>query len=232
MFGQILSSFIVHLGENKMIRPMLRSVVIAGFLGAALASGAALAADQPYKADLAHTQILFSVNHMGTSTMHGSFKKFTVDIKFDPKKPAKTSLTTVIDIDSVDTGFGPRDTHLKSPDFFDVAKYPNMTFKSTKVDVTGADTAKLTGNLTMLGVTKPLTLDVKMTGTGPSMAPGAMVYGFEATGTIKRSDWGMTKYVPAAGSKMGVGDDINVVIESEINNAPPMGPPPAAVKKN
>lgn len=217
-----------------MIKPMLRSIVIAGVFSAALASGAAFAADKApaYKADLSHTQILFSVNHMGNSTMHGSFKAFTVDLKFDPKKPEKTSVNTVIDTSSVDTGFGPRDTHLKSPDFFNVAQFPNMTFKSTKTEVTGTDTAKLTGNLTLLGVTKPLTLDVKMTGTGPSMAPGATVYGFEATGTIKRSDWGMTKFVPAPGTKMGVGDDISVVIESEINNAPPMGPPPAAPKNN
>src|SRR5262249_17029132 len=219
-------------GKPIMITPTLRSFVIASLFGSALASGSALAADKalPYKADLSHTQILFSVNHMGNSTMHGSFKAFTVDLKFHPKKPEKTSLTTVIDTTSIDTGFGPRDTHLKSPDFFNVAQFPNMTFKSTKTEVTGADTAKLTGNLTLLGVTKPLTLDVKMTGTGPSIAPAATVYGFEATGTVKRSDWGMTKYVPAPGTKMGLTDDINVVIESEINNAPPMGPPPAAPK--
>ena len=217
-----------------MMRPMLKSVVVAGLLSAAVSSTAFAAADKalPYKADISHTQVLFSVNHMGNSTMHGTFKTVAVDLKFDPKKPEKTSVIAVIDTSSVDTGFGPRDTHLKSADFFNVAQFPNMTFKSTKTEVTGADTAKLTGNLTLLGVTKPLTLDVKMTGTGPSMAPGATVYGFEAAGTIKRSDWGMTKYVPAPGTKMGVGDDISVVIESEVNNAPPMGPPPAALKNN
>lgn len=205
-----------------MIKLMLRSIVIAGFFGAAL-SGAALAADQPYHADLAHTQILFAVNHMGKSTMHGTFKSFTVDLKFDPKAPAKTSVSAVIDASSVDTGFGPRDTHLKSPDFFDVAKFPNLTFKSTKVDVTGADTAKVTGDLTMLGVTKPVTFDAKLSGQGPGMM-GATVYGFSLSGTLKRSDWGMTKFTPA------LGDDVAFIIESEVNNAPPMPAPPAAPK--
>ncbi len=206
-----------------MIKSMLRSVVVAGLFGAALASGAALAADQPYHADLAHTQILFAVNHMGHSTMHGTFKKFTVDLKFDPAKPAKTSVSAVIDASSVDTNFGPRDEHLKSPDFFNVAKYPDLTFKSTKVDVTGDDTAKVTGNLTMLGVTKPVTFDAKLVGKGPGMM-GGMIYGFSMSGTLKRSDWGMTKYTPA------LGDDIAFTIESEVNNAAPMPPPPAAPK--
>jgi polyisoprenoid-binding protein YceI len=206
-----------------MIMPILRSAAIVGLIAVGLSSGA-FAKDKPlpYHADLAHTQILFSVNHMGTSITHGSFKTFTIDLKFDPAKPAKTSANVVIDTSSVDTGFGPRDTHLKSPDFFNVAQFPSMTFKSTKVDVTGADTAKLTGDLTLLGVTKPVTLDVKIEGQGPSpFMPGVMVYGFTMAGSLNRSDWGMTKYVPEAGSKSGVGDEIAIWIGSEVNNAPP-----------
>ena len=213
---------IVQSGERNMIQPMLRSIVTTGF-AVMLASSAALAADAPYHADLAHTQILFAVNHMGKSTMHGVFKKFTVDLKFDPQKPEKTQVSTVIDASSVDTGFDPRDTHLKSPDFFNVAKFPSLTFKSTKVDMTGADTAKVTGNLTMLGVTKPVTFDAKLSGQGAGMM-GGMVYGFSMSGTLKRSDWGMSKYTPM------LGDDVAFTIESEVNNAPPMPPPPAAPK--
>jgi len=206
-----------------MIKPMLRSVVIVGLLGA-LATSSVLAKTKlpPYKADIAHTQVLFSVNHLGTSTMHGTFKTVSVDLKFDPKKPEKTVVSAVIDASSVDTGFGPRDTHLKSPDFFNVAQYPNLTFKSTKVDVTGADTAKVTGDLTMLGVTKPVTFDAKLVGSGPSMMnKDAMVYGFSMNGTLKRSDWGMKTFLPA------LGDDIEFTIESEVNDVPPPSAPPA-----
>jgi len=212
-----------------MIRPMLRSIAVAGLLGAALASNPVLAAAAPtYRADLSHTQILFSVNHFGHSIMHGTFKSFTVDLKFNPDKPEKTTVSAVIDANSVDTGFVPRDNHLKTPDFFDVAKFPNLTFKSTKVEKTGADTAKVTGNLTMIGVTKPVTFDAKLVGSGPAM--GATVYGFTMSGTLKRSDWGMTKFTP------NLGDDVAFTIESEVTTAPPMpampapAAPPAAPK--
>jgi polyisoprenoid-binding protein YceI len=213
---------------------MFRSTAIAGLIAVGLSSGPAFAKDKPlpYKVDLAHTQILFSVNHMGTSITHGRFDKFTIDLKFDPAKPEKTSANVVIDTSSVDTGFDKRDEHLRTPDFFNVAKFANMTFKSTKVDVTGPDTAKLTGDLTMIGVTKPVTLDVKVEGQGPSpFTPGVNVYGFTITGSLNRSDWGMTKFLPAAGSKAGVGDEISIWIGSEVNNAPlpkptPPAPPP------
>jgi polyisoprenoid-binding protein YceI len=210
----------------------LHRAAIAGALMVGLGvCGVAHAADQPYKVDTPHTQVLFAVSHMGFSITHGTFKKVDVSIKFDPKKPDKTSVDATVDVSSIDTGFGPRDEHLKTKDFFDVAQFPTMTFHSTKVEVTGADTAKLTGDLSLHGVTKPVTLDVKLNATGPAMmAPGASVYGFNLSGTIKRSDFGMTTFVPAPGTTAGVGDEITIAISSEVNNAPPMGPPPA--KKN
>jgi len=214
-----------------MIMPVLRSATIAGLIayGLCLASAAAKDKAPPFHADIPHTQIIFAVNHMGFSTTHGTFKTFTIDLRFDPKKPDKTSANVVIDTSSIDTGFAPRDTHLKSPDFFNVAQFLSMTFKSTKTEVTGADTAKLTGDLTMLGVTKPVTLDVKVEGNGPSpFAPDVTVYGFSISGSLKRSDWGMTKFIPPAGTKGGVGDDISIIIESEVNNSKPMPPAPAA----
>ena len=218
-----------------MIR-MLRSAAIAGLIvsGLGVAGSAQAAKAPPYKVDTAHTQIIFAVDHMGFSTTHGTFKTFTVDLKFDPAKAAKTTVNVNVDTSSIATGFGPRDEHLKSPDFFNAAQFPSMTFKSTKTEVTGDNTAKLTGNLTLLGVTKPITLDVKLVDNGPSpFAPTANVYGFSATGMIKRSDFGMTKFVPAPGGR-GVGDDISFTIGSEINNLPPppAAPTPAAPKAN
>jgi polyisoprenoid-binding protein YceI len=212
------------------MRNTLRTASIAGVAALGLAMWQPAAADAaPYHFDETHTQVLFDIMHMGMSDIHGQFRKFDTKLNFNPDEPQKTSLTVTIDASSIDTNYGPRDEHLRGDAFFDVKKYPDIVFKSTKVEKTGADTAKLIGNLTMHGVTKPLTLDVKLVNHGPSFAPGTQVYGFSATGTIKRSEWGIKAFLPSNG-KPGLADDVGVTIVSEVNNMPPMGPPPKSSK--
>jgi polyisoprenoid-binding protein YceI len=190
-----------------------------------LAGASALAADPPasaapatgpFKFDRGHTNITFSLSHFGFSTAYGMFESFEPSVSFDPAKPEKTTLEVKIDAASLKTGWPARDEELRGEHFFNVAKYPAITFKSTKVERTGETSAKLTGDLTMLGVTKPLTLDVTLVKRGPhTFRPSIEVNGFAATGVLKRSDYGMIALLP------GLGDEVSLVISAEINNALP-----------
>jgi polyisoprenoid-binding protein YceI len=205
--------------------PMLRSAALTGLMAFGFViSGPAFAADAPaYHLDPFHSQILFSINHMGFSIMNGAFSKFDSKLTFDPSKPAKTAVEVTIHPADVDALLPARDKVLQSPGFFDTAKFPDITFKSTSTEVTGDDTAKLNGNLTMLGVTKPITLDVKLVGKGQNpYMKSIQTYGFEATGALKRSDFGW--------NTPGVGDEVDLKIDAEINNAPPRPPMPAGAK--
>ena len=137
----------------------LRIVVTAAALGAALASAAF--ANETYKFDQAHSTIGFSV-HQFLGTTHGKFAKFDGKIDIDREHPANSSVTARIDVRSIDTGIVKRDNHLRSPEFFAVEKYPEMIFKSRSVKQTGPQAGDILGDLTMHGVTKPITLHVKL----------------------------------------------------------------------
>lgn len=176
-----------------------------------LVAGSASAANWTF--DQSHTRIGFSVDHLGYSTTHGQFEDFKGTVQYDPKKPADTKVSFSIDTDSIDTGWDARDEHLEKPEFFNVEKFPTMTFESTQVKMQGKNKAKVTGNLTLLGVTKPVTLDVVLKKHAPSPITKKDTIGFQATTSIKRSDFGMTAYVPA------VGDRIPVLIDAELNPA-------------
>ena len=188
-------------------------------VGLAFAIGApAQAKDKPapFKIDIAHTAVTFSVNHFGFSTAYGRFKSFELAVQFDPNKPEKTTVDMTIDAASIDTGWPARDDDLRGKNFFNVAQFPKIIFKSTKVERTGIDTAKLTGDLTFLGVTKPLNLDLKLAGRGPHpFRSDVQVVAFNGTGVLKRSEFGMTALTP------GIGDDVTLTISTELNNAPP-----------
>lgn len=163
-----------------------------------------------YQADAAHTQILFKVNHLGFSEFYGLFPNATGTLTIDPAKPSSASVEITIPMNDIATAVPKLDEHLKAPDFFDAAKFPTATFRSTKVAVSGR-TAKITGNLTVKGVTKPVTLDARFIGAGPAPMSKADTIGFAATTTVKRSDFGVSYGVPLVSDEVEL--NINVAFE-------------------
>ena len=203
-----------------------------------LMAGPAIAATAPaapsagppagaYVMDKAHTSVTFRVSHLGFSHYTSRFATVDGRLKFDPARPAAMSVEATIDPQSLALNAPPAGFHdqLMGTSFFDAAKFKAITFQSTAVAVTGKNTAKVTGNLTLHGVTKPVTLDVTYNGGYPpnAMDPGGARVGFSAHGVLKRSAFGMGFGVPAPGSNMGVGDDVEVLIETEFSSkaAPP-----------
>jgi polyisoprenoid-binding protein YceI len=164
--------------------------------------------------DKNHAKIIFSTSHFGFSTYYGLFTDFDAKLTFDPKAPAASTLEVTIDLNGIDTTNPKLDTHLKSPDFFDVAKYPHATFKATTITVTGPTTGTITGDLTLHGVTKPVTLTASFAGGGVNPMTKAYVLGFSATGSLKRTDFGVSAYVPA------VGDTVTLTISGEFDRIP------------
>lgn len=141
--------------------------------------------------DNAHSAVEFTVKHMMITTVRGSFNDYTAMIDFDPANPAASSVEATIQVASIDSGTNDRDNHLRSADFFEVETYPKMTFKSTGVEMQGDQVAKVTGDLTIRDVTRPVTLDVTYLGQGQSLF-GFPVVGFEASTKINREDFGLT----------------------------------------
>ena len=173
-------------------------------------AGSAAAAD--YKIDPSHTMVLASWNHFGYSNPSANFGGASGTIHYDEAAPEKSSVEVVIPIDQINTFVPKLDEHLKSADFFDVQKYPTATFKSTKVTMKDGH-LKVLGNLTLHGVTKPVTLDVTFHGGLQSPLKNTYVLGFHATATIKRSEFGVTEYID-----FGLGDDVTVTIEGEFDH--------------
>jgi polyisoprenoid-binding protein YceI len=181
--------------------------------GLALAfSGTAHAEAVAYKLEKPHTQILFNVNHLGFSQSYGRFLDYTGEISWDQTNPANSTVNATIQVASLDMGDKTWNEHMLAPKYFNAAQFPVMTFKSTKIEVTGDKTANITGDLTLRGVTKPVTMAATMRGEGKNPFSGFDTAGFAATTTIKRSDFGMTEAIPM------VGDEVNIIIEAEIFN--------------
>lgn len=176
------------------------------FIALILAPIAAQAADQ-YTIDPEHTYPNFTISHLGFSTMHGRFNSSKGKLTLD--KTANTgSVDITIDANSIDTGFAKRDKHLKSPDFLNTKEFPTITFKSTKVTLQG-DKASVEGNLTIMKTTKPVTLEVTKISCGVHPFNKKQVCGFDATGHIKRSDFGVNYGLPA------IGDDMHLSLNVE-----------------
>lgn len=161
-----------------------------------------------YALETSHARVLFAVDHMGFSTWYGDFSGATGTLTLDPTAPAAASLSVTIPVGSVTTTNATLDGELKSPDWFDAAKFPTISFTSTKVTLTSATTARVTGNLTFHGVTKPVELDATFKASGTNPMSKAFTIGFEVKGKLKRSDFGVSKYVPL------VGDDIDLIISA------------------
>lgn len=174
-----------------------------------LATSPARAEMASYAFDPVHTQIFFSVDHLGFSAPQGKFKSFGGGFRFDPEHVEKSSVEVSIDPSGVDLSDAAWEEHLKSADFFNVAQFPAVTFKSTKVEKTGDNAGTLTGDLTLLGVTKPVTLDVTFKKAAVSPVSKKYIAGFRAAASIKRSDWGMIFGLP------GIGDEVMLEINVE-----------------
>ncbi len=168
------------------------------------------AAPETYTLDSSHSYVMWHINHFGFSNPSG---KWMVDgtLILDETKPQNSKVDVTIHMDGLSTGVAKLDEHLKSEDFLDVAKYPTATFVSDKVTMTGKGSAKVHGMLTVHGVSKPVTLDVKLNKLGMSPIANKKTAGFAATAKLKRSDFGISKYLP------GLGDDVTINIESEAN---------------
>ena len=156
-----------------------------------------------YKVDSGHTQVLFEINHLGFSEYSGMFVEPTGTLMLDPANPGAAKVDIAFPIAKVRSTVAALDEHLKKPDFFDAAQFPEGRFTSTKVVATG-NTATIAGNLTLHGVTKPVTLNARFVGAG-TMAmggPAKLNIGFQATTTIKRSDFGMSMGIPLVGDQV------------------------------
>lgn len=180
----------------------------AGILSALLFVGVGRA--ETYKIDTAHSNVSFSIRHL-VSRSTGGFDDFTGTIMYDPANPAKMSVDATIQTKSIDTDNERRDNHLRSDDFFNVEKYPTITFKSTSAKKEG-DKIMVTGNFTMHGTTKSITLPVTVLGTGKHPRNQAPIAGFETELTLKRSDYGVNSWTDAAGV---LGDEVKVQITIE-----------------
>lgn len=169
--------------------------------------------------DPAHTRADFVAKHMMISNVHGQFNNVTGTVDFNEKEPAKSSVDVKIEAASIFTHEEKRDAHLKSADFLEVDKFPYLTFKSTKVQPTGDNTGKITGDLTIRGVTKPVVLDVEYNGQNKSPW-GSTNAGFSATTKINRKDWGLTWNVALETGGWLVSDEVKISIEAEIIKQP------------
>jgi polyisoprenoid-binding protein YceI len=190
---------------------MFRSTLTAAVAAAAIALPAAVAAPasaaETYAFDKTHTDVVFEVSHFGFSNTIGRFNEVDGSIVLDEENPENSSVEVTIQADSIDTNHAARDEHLRSPDFFDVANHPTITFTSTSVERTGENTAKVTGDFTLLGVTKPVVLEVTLNALKPHPIPqmdGVMTAGFSASTTITRTDFGMDTYAPAIGVEIPI----------------------------
>ena len=165
------------------------------------------AAPASYTIDPAHSSVQFRIKHF-FSKVTGRFQKFEGSFVVDPDAPDKSQAKATIDVASIDTNQPKRDEHLRSADFFDVAKYPQMTFVTKSWARVAPDEYDVVGDLTLHGVTKPVSLHAKNTGSGAGMQ-GSQISGWEVRGTLKRSDFGITTGAPA------VGDDVEIEIDIE-----------------
>lgn len=168
-----------------------------------------------YNVDPSHSEIGFSVRHMMFAKVRGQFKTWTVNLAYDAASPAKSTIEVDVETASVDTRDAQRDGHLKSGDFFESEKFPKMTFKSTHIEPAGTGKYKVTGDLTIRGVTHPVTLDVEQTGSGKDPW-GNDRLGFSAHGSIHRSEWGLKWNQALEAGGVLVSDKVEIEVEAQV----------------
>ncbi|MCS6830132.1 MAG: YceI family protein [Armatimonadota bacterium] len=165
-------------------------------------------AAQTYQIDPVHTSLVFRVKHMNTAYVYGMFREVKGTVIVDEANPARSSINIEVNADSVFTANEQRDNHLRSPDFFNTRQFPTITFRSTEVRRVNANTVQVRGNLTIRGITRPLTTSVTLTGKGKNPR-GQDIIGFETTFTIRRSEFGIRYGLP------GLGDEVRVTLSVE-----------------
>ncbi|HSM99832.1 MAG TPA: YceI family protein [Rudaea sp.] len=180
---------------------LLRRLLLTSLLAA---SASAFAAPQTFNIDPNHTQVSFTYNHFGFSNPTGRLEDIKGKLVVDQDDWGKSSVSVTMPLSGLHTGVPKLDEHLKTPDFFDAAKYPDVIFKSTKVSKTGADTLDIAGDLTVHGVTKPVTLHARVNKIGENKMIGSQSAGFDADTTLKRSDFGLKMYVPAVSDEVHI----------------------------
>lgn len=199
---------------------MYRGFVVAAGLFLAAVSPA-LAQSQTWSIDPAHSAAHFAVRHMMVSTVRGDMGKIAGTVTFDPAKPAAGSIEATIDATGIDTREPGRDKHLKSADFFDVEKFPTITFKSTKIEPAAGGGFKVTGNLTMRGVTKEVVLDVEPLRPAIKDQRGNPRTGTAATVKLNRQDFGVSWSRTLDGGGVVVSDEVSVTIDVELIGSAP-----------
>lgn len=180
--------------------------IFTGILGSLAFALSALGADN-YKIDPVHSSVVFSVKHNGVTDFYGAFKDISGTVTFDAADSSKSSVELTVPVESIDTRSEKRDQHLKSPDFFNAKQFPAITFKSSKIEGSG-ESYKITGDLTIHGVTKPITADFKRGADGKG-GQGKTVGGGEARFSIKRSDYDMKFMIGP------LGDEVNIILSLE-----------------
>jgi polyisoprenoid-binding protein YceI len=198
-----------------MLRTSAAAFVFAAVAFAPTASAQSVANPDPavvqagtYALDPNHARVVFAVSHMGLSTWYGDFYGATGTLILDPKNPAAAALSVTIPVASVSTPNAKLDGELKSAAWFDAAKFPTISFTSTKVTPTGPTTALVAGSVTFHGVTKPIVLEATYKASGTNPMSKAFTVGFEVKGALKRSDFGVATYVPL------IGDDVTLIISA------------------
>jgi polyisoprenoid-binding protein YceI len=181
---------------------MLRRVVLSSLLAAACLP--AFAATEKFNVDPMHTQVTFTYNHFGFSNPSGRLEQIKGQLDLDMADLSKSSINVTLPLASLHTGVEKLDEHLKTADYFDAAKYPDIMFKSTKVEKVGNDGLKISGDLSIHGVTKPVTLDARINKIGDNPMTKSKTAGFDADVNVKRSDFGVTKYVPMVSDEVHV----------------------------
>lgn len=209
---------------------LLALIVLAATAPAAEPAGepsraAALARDVPageYQLDKGHSSLIFRVSHLGFSNYTARFRRFDAQLRFDPRNLTATRLTATVDARSIETDYpDPQydfNADLKGDQWLNTAKFPEMTFRTTRIEDLGNQAMRVHGELTLHGVTRPIVLDATYNGgyVGHPLDPNARI-GFSAHGVLRRSDFGISGGIPAAGTNLGVGDRVSVVIETEFS---------------
>lgn len=194
--------------KNTIAKNSIKAVLFGSAIAMTTLASAALPTQ--WQLDDAHTRVGFSVNHLGFSTTMGHFNDVKGMVNYNIKAPNKANMNFTIVTDSIDTNWDARDAHLKKDEFFNVAKYPTMTFKSTNITFENPQQATVTGDFTLLGQTKPLTLDLTLNKIANSPMTKEPVIGFRATGVIDRAAYGMTAFAS------GITTEVPIQIDGEL----------------
>ncbi len=191
----------------------MKTIIATTALATTMFATAAMATSNSYTLDASHSQIVFSYDHLGYSTTYGMFSGFEGEIEFNQEDPAASSVNVSFPVRTMLTGWEARFDHFMSGDFFDAAEDEMVTFTSTSIEVTGDDTALITGDLTLNGITKPVVLDTTLNQVGMHPMAEMPWAGFDATATILRSDFEVGAFAPF------VSDEVDIVISIEAMQA-------------